>query len=64
MESDLTSRSTCCFAKWQKNMVMDEPVRSPALHPLGVNLRSPAEAKIALLRSLFHGREDVYLNGL
>jgi hypothetical protein len=34
------------------------------LQPVGVNLRSPAEAKIALLRSLFHGREDVYLNGL
>jgi superfamily II DNA or RNA helicase/very-short-patch-repair endonuclease len=30
------------------------------LHPAGVNQHSPAAAKIALFRSLFHGREDVY----
>jgi superfamily II DNA or RNA helicase/very-short-patch-repair endonuclease len=30
------------------------------LHQAGVNQHSPAEAKIALFRSLFHGREDVY----
>ena len=28
--------------------------------PVGVNQHSPAEAKIRLFRSLFHGREDVY----
>ena len=28
--------------------------------PVGVNQRSAAEAKIALFRSPFHGREDVY----
>jgi hypothetical protein len=30
------------------------------LQQAGVNQHSPAEAKIALFRSLFHGREDVY----
>jgi hypothetical protein len=30
------------------------------LQQVGVNQRSPAEAKIALFRSLFRGREDVY----
>jgi hypothetical protein len=30
------------------------------LQQVGVNQRSPAKAKIALFRSLFHGREDVY----
>jgi superfamily II DNA or RNA helicase/very-short-patch-repair endonuclease len=39
---------------------MDAPVRLPALQQAGVNQHSPAEAKIALFRSLFHGREDVY----
>jgi superfamily II DNA or RNA helicase/very-short-patch-repair endonuclease len=39
---------------------MDAPVRVPALQQAGVNQHSPAEAKIVLFRSLFHGREDVY----
>jgi superfamily II DNA or RNA helicase/very-short-patch-repair endonuclease len=39
---------------------MDAPVRLPALQLAGVNQHSPAEAKIVLFRSLFHGREDVY----
>jgi superfamily II DNA or RNA helicase/very-short-patch-repair endonuclease len=39
---------------------MDTPVRLPGLPQVTVNQRSPAEAKIALFRSLFHGREDVY----
>ena len=39
---------------------MDALVRLPALQQVGVNQHSPAEAKIALFRSLFHGREDVY----
>ena len=39
---------------------MDTLVRLPVLHQAGVNQHSPAEAKIALFRSLFHGREDVY----
>ena len=39
---------------------MDTLVRLPALQQAGVNQHSPAEAKIALFRSLFHGREDVY----
>lgn len=39
---------------------MDAPVRLPALQQAGVNQHSPAEAKIALFRSLFHGREGVY----
>jgi superfamily II DNA or RNA helicase/very-short-patch-repair endonuclease len=39
---------------------VDTLVRLPALHQAGVNQHSPAEAKIALFRSLFHGREDVY----
>jgi len=39
---------------------MDAPVRLPALQQAGVNQHSPAEAKIVLFRSLFHGREDVY----
>jgi len=36
------------------------PVSLPILEQGGVNQRSPAQAKIALFRSLFHGREDVY----
>lgn len=39
---------------------MDTLVRLPVFHQTGVNQHSPAEAKIALFRSLFHGREDVY----
>ena len=39
---------------------MDTLVRLPVLQQAGVNQHSPAEAKIALFRSLFHGREDVY----
>ena len=39
---------------------MDALVRLPALQQAGVNQHSPAEAKIALFRSLFRGREDVY----
>ena len=39
---------------------MDTPVRLADLAHGGVNQRSPAEAKIALFRSLFRGREDVY----
>lgn len=39
---------------------MDTLVRLPVSHQAGVNQHSPAEAKIALFRSLFHGREDVY----
>ena len=35
-------------------------MRLPDLAQGGVNQRSPAEAKIALFRSLFRGREDVY----
>jgi hypothetical protein len=30
------------------------------LQQAGVNQHSPAEVKVALFRSLFHGREDVY----
>jgi len=41
-------------------MLVDAPVGLPLLQQIGVNQRSPAEAKIALFRSLFHGREDVY----
>jgi superfamily II DNA or RNA helicase/very-short-patch-repair endonuclease len=39
---------------------VDTLVRLSVLHQAGVNQHSPAEAKIALFRSLFHGREDVY----
>lgn len=39
---------------------MDTLVRLPVLQQAGVNQHSPAEAKIVLFRSLFHGREDVY----
>jgi hypothetical protein len=39
---------------------MDILDRLPALQQAGVNQHSSAEAKIALFRSLFHGREDVY----
>ena len=39
---------------------METLVRLPVLHQAGVNQHSTAEAKIALFRSLFHGREDVY----
>jgi superfamily II DNA or RNA helicase/very-short-patch-repair endonuclease len=39
-------------------MVVDTGL--PLLQLAGVNQLSPAEAKIALFRSLFHGREDVY----
>ena len=35
-------------------------VSLPIFEQGGVNQRSPAQAKIALFRSLFHGREDVY----
>ena len=39
---------------------MEALVRLPALQQVGLNQHSHAEAKIALFRSLFHGREDVY----
>jgi hypothetical protein len=39
---------------------MDTPVGVALAKPVGVNQLSPAEAKIHLFRSLFHGREDVY----
>ena len=39
---------------------MDAAVRLANLAPGGVNQYSTAEAKIALFRSLFRGREDVY----
>jgi superfamily II DNA or RNA helicase/very-short-patch-repair endonuclease len=39
---------------------VDTPVILPVFQQTGVNQHSPAEAKIALFRSLFHGREDVY----
>jgi len=39
---------------------VDTLVRLPVLQQASVNQHSPAEAKIALFRSLFHGREDVY----
>ena len=41
-------------------MVVDTPDRLALVNPAGVNQLSPAEAKIRLFRSLFHGREDVY----
>src|SRR5208337_738385 len=41
-------------------MVVDTPVRLPLLQPVRLNQLSPAEVKIALFRSLFRGREDVY----
>ncbi len=41
-------------------MVVDTPVKLVFLRHIGVNQHSSAEAKIALFRSLFHGREDVY----
>jgi superfamily II DNA or RNA helicase/very-short-patch-repair endonuclease len=43
-----------------QNRVMEALVRLPVLQQVGLNQHSPAEAKIALFRSLFHGREDVY----
>jgi hypothetical protein len=39
---------------------MDTPVGLALAKPAGVNQLSPAEAKIRLFRSLFHGREDVH----
>jgi hypothetical protein len=39
---------------------MDIPDSLSTLQQAGVNQRSPAKAKIALFRSLFRGREDVY----
>jgi hypothetical protein len=36
------------------------PVSLPIFGQGGVNQRSPAQVKIVLFRSLFHGREDVY----
>ena len=39
---------------------MATPVSLPIFEQGGVNQCSPAQAKIALFRSLFHGREDVY----
>jgi superfamily II DNA or RNA helicase/very-short-patch-repair endonuclease len=41
-------------------MGVDTPARLTLLQQAGVNQRSHAEAKIALFRSLFRGREDVY----
>ena len=43
-----------------QNRVMEALVKLSTLQQVGVNQHSPAEAKIALFRSLFHGREDVY----
>ena len=39
---------------------MDTPIRQVALPQGGVDQRSPTDVKIALYRSLFRGREDVY----
>ena len=39
---------------------MGTRVRPPVLQQAAVNRHSPVEAKIALFRSLFRGREDVY----
>ncbi len=39
---------------------MATPVSLPVFEQVGVNQRSPAQAKVALFRSLFRGREDVY----
>jgi superfamily II DNA or RNA helicase/very-short-patch-repair endonuclease len=39
---------------------MDTPVEPPAAPQTTVNQRSSGDAKIALFRSLFRGREDVY----
>jgi hypothetical protein len=39
---------------------MDNPVGVAVAKPVGVNQLSPAEARIGLFRSLFHGREGVY----
>ncbi len=39
---------------------MATPVSLPIFEQGGVNQRSPAQAKVALFRSLFRGREDVY----
>jgi len=41
-------------------MLVDTQVTLPLLQQAGVSQRSPAKAKIALFRSLFRGREDVY----
>ena len=41
-------------------MVVDRPVRLVPLRHVGVNQHSTSEAKIALFRSLFRGREDIY----
>ena len=41
-------------------MVVDTPVRLVPLRHVGVNQHSTSEAKIALFRSLFRGREDIY----
>jgi len=39
---------------------VEPPFSSPALPQVGVNQHSPGETKIALFRSLFRGRADVY----
>ena len=39
---------------------MGTPVRVALAKPDSVNQLSPADGKIRLFRSLFHGREDVY----
>lgn len=41
-------------------MVVATPAEFPASQQVGVNQHSPPEVKIALFRSLFRGREDVY----
>src|SRR5215472_4621497 len=41
-------------------MVVDTPMGLIPPSQTGLNQHSPAEAKIALFRSLFRGREDVY----
>src|SRR5580693_7161188 len=41
-------------------MVVATPFGLPVFEQVGVDQRSPAQAKITLFRFLFHGREDVY----
>ena len=40
--------------------MVESPLSPSALQRVSVNQHSPAEVKIALFRSLFRGREDVY----
>lgn len=43
-----------------QNMLVSTPAEPDLLHQTRVNRRPPSGAKIALLRSLFCGREDVH----